>query len=604
VTYQNAKDPTKLWAEVKAAEHARDARLRYRRERLGRIAGPFASNGNIGEYEPENRLFEFLAYVLPRATFNNPRVRVRSRRSGLPDAVARAMQSVLNRLCADLRIRRMLRANCFNFLTDFGDSMVAPEPRPGGVLSNQPIWWPTPYNLDPHTAFHDPLASRIEDARFSGHTYLRDKEQLVEEAQEADSGWNLEAVQALTEEAGVDEVHRHRLEVPARGEVALKEVFCPEIADDLDADPDDGFSGTLYTLGCSQGTTGNGEEPFEVRKPRAFYGPRSGPYQHVAFMEMEEMPYGLSPTIPAEGQLRDLARTSRAMLRGAARHKTMVTVPAGDAVALAAIHSPDAWALPWKGDPAGIKTIEVGGVTQQQLMHYELKGNTLDRVLGMHDAQRGVATGDATASEVLTAQQGADVRISDIIQVFHDHAADILRVLAWYAYHDDRFTIALDGMQVPGMLSPAFRGGKMKGMTFDDLELEIEPYSMEHESVAMKQRRVAHTMELVGFLSQSIPMAPWMPWKDIIPELTEDTGLEESLANIDIDAAVEWAAAQAQFEGKPQQRIEATSGRQSQGRPINVSVKAGSGRPQGLKALSPQNMGGGKQQQPGKGRVA
>jgi hypothetical protein len=613
VTYGNAKDPSKLWAEIKAAEKARKERLSARKQRLARLVGPAGGpqGAQATEYEPENRLYEWLAYTLPKVTYSNPRWRVRSRRSGFSDAIAKAVQSAMNRLTVEQKLRRTLRANCIDYLMDWGPAMVVQEPKPGLEMSGRPVWWPQLYSIEPHVFFMDPLALRIDQAKFAGHTYLRDKTGLVEVAKDPENGWNLEAVQALTEEAGVEIVHEERGDVPARGEVALYEVWCPEMHGDLEEDPDDGFSGTLYTMGCYRDGNG-GEEAYELRPPRAYYGPRQGPYSIASFLQIQDFPYGISPTIPAETQLKDLGETSRAMLNAAKRHKVMTTGPATDPDIAKKINDPDGWYIPiLPGTGQDVRPLEIGGVSQQQLLHFEMKSNTLDRVLGMADAQRGVVTGEGTASEVMTAQQASDVRGSDVAQQFRDHVQDLGEMLAFFVVNDDRFAMEIDGMQLPGMAKPALRGGKSEGFKFDDLELEIEPFSMEHEGAAMRQGRIQRTIELCGWLAQMVPQAPWLPWKDIIPELVESAGLEEALSNIDVKAAVEYAAAMAGFEGKPQQDVKATSGRQSQGRPINVNVKAGQGRGptsssygKGPRAMSPQRMGGGKQMQPGKGRVA
>lgn len=610
--YANTKSPEKLWADIRAAETARKERLTNRRSRLSRMVGPAGGTRAPGtEYEPENRLYEWLAYTLPKVTFNNPKVRIRSARPGFPDAIAKALQSSTNRWIREQRLRRMLRLSAVDYLMDWAPTMVTQEPRPGHIVSGVPVWWPQFYSLEPHTFFMDPLALTLEQARFAGHVFLRDYETLCEEAKNPENGWNLEAVERLTPEAGVEEVIPDRGDAPPRGEVALYEVWCPELHEDLDEDPDDGFSGTLYTLGCYRDT--QGEEAYELRPPRAYYGPREGPYGLASFLQLRDFPYGISPTIPAEQQLRDLAMTSRAMLDAAHKHKIGTTYPSQFAAEIEKfINTAGQYGVPLPPGAADlVKQIEIAGVTQQQLLHYEMKAQTLDRVLGMADAQRGVVTGDATASENMIAAQATDVRGGDIRQQYQDHVADDLRKVVWFMFHDDRFVVELDGMQIPGMLRPAFRGGKSKGLKFDDLELEIEPYSMEHEGPAMKQARVQRTIEMVGWLAEMVPAAPWMPWTKIIPELTEDSGIQEALEEIDVEAAVEWAAAQAQFEGKQPQDIKATSGRQSQGRPINATVKGGQGRGatssnygKGPKALPPQKMGGGKLQSASKGRVA
>lgn len=609
--YANVKSPEKLWADIRAAEQARKERLTNRRSRLSRMVGPAGGTRAPGtEYEPENRLFEWVAYTLPKVAFRNPRVRIRSAQKGFPDRIAKALQGSTNRLMREQRISRPMRLNALDYLMDWGPSMVAQQPRAGYVISGRPVWWPQFYSLEPHVYFQDPLALTIDQARFAGHVYLRDHHTLIEEAKNPENGWNLAEVERLTPEAGVEEVYPDRGDVPPRGEVALYEVWCPELHEDLDEDPDDGFSGTLYTLGCYRDT--QGEEPFLLRPPRAYYGPREGPYGCASFLQVRDFPYGVSPTTPAEQQLRDLAATSRAMLDAAHKHKIGTTYPAHFAAEVEKfLNAPGQYGMPLPPGAADlIQKIEIAGVTQQQLLHYEMKGQTLDRVLGMADAQRGVVTGDATASENMIAQQASDIRGGDLKEQFLEAKTDDIKKLVWFQFHDDRFATYLEG-QVQGMIQPAFRGGKEGGVKFDDLELEIEPYSMEYESAATKQARTARTMEVVNWLIAAIPQAPWLPWRQIVSEITEDSHIQEALEEIDIKAAVEWAAKMAGFEGEQAPEVQVKSGRQSQGRPINATVKGGQGRGptsssygKGPKALPPQKMGGGKLQSASKGRVA
>lgn len=576
--FKNAQEPETLWAEVVAAEDVRDDRLRKRRERIARVAGPYASSRMQADYEPENRLWEYLAYVTPRVAYANPSVRIRSRRTGMPDDIARALQASVNHVIEMTKLRRALRTNCLDFMLDFGPMMVAPRPIPGSKVLGNDIWWPHAYTVEPHTYFQDPLGRTPDELMFQGHAFLRSKDALIAEAEEKGSDWNLNAVKELTEEAGVEKVHYDRRNVPRRGEVCIREVFVPEFHDDLDVDPEDGYSGTIYTLGASQGSTN--EQPYFLRPPRAFYGPPGGPYRLAAFMYLPEIAYGVSPTIPAEAQIQDLARTSRSILRDAANHKVMSTYPANDPVAAQAIGAEDTYAIPVKpGTVDSIKPLEVGGVSQQRLLHFDIKSRTADRVLGMDDPQRGLIGGGGTATEASIAQQASDIRTGDIIQVYQDFVTEIVTMMAWYCFHDERFVALIEGEDMPNVLVPGFKGGPGGDLRWEDLDLSIEPYSMSYESEMSKQQRVARTMETVSWLAQSVPAAPWLPWDKILPEVVEDLHLGEALGEIDVAGAVAWAAQMQQMElpEKPQTKV--FSGRQVSGRPLNVTLKSGQGRP-------------------------
>ena len=53
------------------------------------------------------------------------------------------------------------------------------------------------------------------------------------------------------------------------------------------------------------------------------------------------------------------------------------------------------------------------------------------------------------------------------------------------------------------------------GARYDDLELEIEAYSMERTNEALLQKRGAETFQIVMGVAPMIPQAPWINWKTL-----------------------------------------------------------------------------------------
>lgn len=595
-------------AEVRAAKEVRDARLVTRRERLRRMGGPYAYKGESTAHEPENRLWEYIAYTLPRTVFKNPRIRYRSRRGGMASAFGRAMESGHNRLIFEQQHSKVLRRLALDYLIDYCVGMISPEPREGMSAGGRPVWWPQMYALDPEHYFEDPLASSEEDLRFRGHDVLWDKDDLEAAARANPDEWRLENVLACTAEAGVEDYYKDRRNVPSRQQVVVTEIFVPEDHGDPSEDPDDGFSGTIYTMGLCSAAGGDGEswQAKSLRPPRPFYGPRRGPYYTCAFMRHSEAPLGLSPTLPAEAQIRDLAMTSRANLRAAARYKRVPIVDATDKAAIAALQAEDSQVVPVIGGEAKVSSIEVGGVSQQGLVHYEMKSETVDRVLGMADQQRGIATGQATASEVLTAQGATDVRQGDVQQVFRDFVADLELGMGWYLWHDDRVVVSTPDAGIQGMVAPSMRGGRVNGVRFDDLELEVQLYSMEYESEAARANRATRTLELIAWVTQQILAAPYLKWEELLPELGQLYGIDDLASYFDLEGAREWANAQLQYGGSTQRQPSMQMGRQSAGKPmgsrIGVGIQPGraSGprKPQALPSLQGRSSGGKSQPKP------
>jgi len=604
--FAGCKTPGALLAEVRAAEAARERRLRTRKERLERIAGPYQAADSGDEYDPENALYEYICYVLPRAAFSNPDVLVKSKRPELlTRAVAKAMQDGLSRMTHEQKMWRTFRTLCVDYLLDYAVAMVSPEPREGMTAEGRPVWWPQMYRIDPRCYFEDPLP--VGAPRFQGHVMLRDLDGLIEEAEANPDDWHVENVKALAEESGVDVVQPERKGVPARGQVAIYEVFVPEDHGAAGEDPDDGFSGTIYTLGAAQGEHDTledeaDEKAWSLRRPRKFYGPRSGPFVTAKFLENEHVHLGMSPTLAAEGSMRELAAAGRANNRAARRYKRVVGVVGGDQTTSDLLDAEDGYSVPLSGE-GSLTSVEMGGVSASGIQHLDMRRNSTDRLLGMDDIQRGMVTGDGTATEASLASASSDARTNDVVAVFRRFVSDIYEALAWYCYHDDRVVIGVKG-QVPGMVQPMLRGGPMKGMTFDDLQFEIAPFAMEPETPATRRARADQMMSVIGWLGQAIPSAPFMDWGRVLPELGSLLGIDGLENFIDIQGAAEWGAQMAQFGGEQgsTEPPQASLGRNTAGKPLGgvtlkLGAKGGRKEPAGAGAggtkVKAQQLGGG-----------
>lgn len=584
--FAGASSPGAMLAEIRSAEAVREKRLRTRKERMQRMAGPYAATDASEEYDPENALYEYVCYVLPRAAFANPGVLVKSQRQDmLPKAVARAMQDALKRITSEQRLWKTFRRQCVDYLLDNCVAMVSPEPRPGMVAGGRPVWWPQAYRIDPRCYFEDPLSASVEESRFQGHVMLRDLDSLIAEAEANPDDWHVEAVREIAAETGVELVHPDRHEVPARKQVAIYEVFVPEAHGDGD-DPEDGYSGTIYTLGSARGddpgeTEERSEKAWSLRRPRKFYGPKSGPFIVGRFLELESVHLGLSPTLAAEGSMRELAAVGRANNRAARRYKRVVGVVGGDATTNALLNAEDGFSVPLSGE-GQLVTAEMGGVSQQGIAHQQMRREGSDRLLGMDDIQRGLVTGDATATEASLAQAGSDARVNDVVSVFRKFVGEVYEALAWYCYHDDRVVVEMEG-EVAGMAQPAMRGGPTPGMTFADLRFEIAPYAMESETPATRRMRGMQLLETLGWLAQTVPAAPFLDWGQVLPEIGDLLGVEGLENFVDVEGAAAWAAQMTQYEGKPPTpQVGASLGRNTVGRAlggvnINLGGRGGQG---------------------------
>ena len=547
-------DAKNLFTEIEHAENLRDAHLAAMAEQVDKFTGPHYANGQ-SEYVPENHYYEYVSLMVPRLIFDNPRVRVSSRRAGTQQDVAEALRHGLNRWCRDSDVRKLLTLVATDCLFNFGVLLVTEEINQ--TLSSheqtegksKPMW-PAVTRVPQKRFFVDPLATNIHEARFMGHKWVRDKEDLISEARNnPDAGWNADAIEQISEGTGVDELHE-RANVPDRGEIVAYEVWVPEIEDADTLGPDGGFHGTIYTLAVGGDTTEDERRTVMIREPRAYYGPRWGPYVFFGMYPVPDSIFPLSPISAVEGQVEDLNRHVLAAAHSAENYKKLVFTDATDPRLQQKVKENDDYVIPIQGmDKQKMVQAEIGGMTQTQMAYIEAARDRLDRNSGIQEAQRGNVEGRGTATEVQIAEQAATIRLAFQKQQFQDAVERILRTVAWYLYYDDRiaFPLGQEAANDLGLVDPWLVGGSHddeSGATFDDLELEIEPYSMERTTEGTQQRRAMEVVELITNLAPMIPQAPYINWPEMFTMLGDAMNLPNLEQLVDTDLAMTLAGMQ------------------------------------------------------------
>jgi len=530
-------DPKDLMQEIKSAIEFREGRLTELEEQVHRFTGPaYAPNdGSAGDYAPENTYYEYISLMIPRLVYDNPRVQVSSRRPGAQQDVAEALRHGLNRWCKDSHLRGTLAELATDMLLSWGVCIVRQEENKGVSLpQSDPIKsatpsWPVIERLSQKRFFIDPQAQRWEDARFYGHVWRRDKDDLLELAKDnPDAGWNEDVIQQLS--TGTADEQSERLpyeqgpDAVDRKEIWCYEVWVPEIQLDGEPGPEAGFHGTIYTIGLNQpiGDEKDGKA-FFVREPRPFYGPRTGPYVIYGCYKVPDNAYPLSPLVAVQTQITDLNEHVLAASNSMMKHKRIVGVNDSRTAQLVKNTQHDyVTVVPFEDGKALVQEFELGGQTEQQAVWINTCRQRADRVLGMDEALRGSVSGSGTATEHTIASEAANTRMAFIRQVFADSTVKLLSLVAYYMYHDDEIVFplgedAIKEMGMPEEVAIIFQGGGHDpddGYTFDDLELDIEPYSMERASEGLAQKRA---LEMHQILINSLPtMAafPDYPWRE------------------------------------------------------------------------------------------
>ena len=529
--------PGNLYNEVQVAEEFRDKHLSSLDDLVEQYIGP-AYTGNLSEdnYLPENHVYEFLSLTVPRLIYDNPRVHVKTRRPVSQRGVAMAIEHGVNRWCRDTDAKETLQRLAYDMLLGFGVCITLEEPIKGyDVIDPGGPHWPALHRLSPSRWFMDPLASSIQDARFCGHRMIRDKDDLLVEAS-VDPSWNKNVIEDLSASADVDDTRGGNTpRSPDRNEIVCYEIWVPEKFLDDAPGPDLGFNGTIYTMAVSNAGDDDSENRADyIRKPRPYYGPPSGPYTLFGAYIVPDSPYPLSPIVATQPQVMELNEHVRAATTSAAQYKKLVLVDAKNKKLVQDIkNQPDNFVVPVDGiDRDSVVPIELGGITNQQLTYMQVCRDRLDRNSGMQDAQRGVVTGDATATEVQVAEASGSLRFAYVHRQYQDAVRKVMKSAAWYLYHDERITfpLGIEAAEDMGVPEPIFMGGMHNmstGASFQDLELEIDTYSMQRANEPLLQRKAMEAFNLVVQAAQVMQTTPFLDWDSLLKKLGDAMNIPE-----------------------------------------------------------------------------
>ena len=528
-------DLTRWQEEIETAEQFRNSHLSHWDDVLDRMTGPDFTGDTHGEGDPENFIHQYIALILPRVVYDNPKVSVESRTPLAQMMFAPQMEAACNTWIRLTRLRSTLSRIATDMLLGFGVAMVSHEPdHTRRSIDGREPWLPRTYRISPHDFFIDPQATHAEEARYMGHVYRIDHDDLLKRAEEED-GWDAGVIESLS--SGVDDGHRDRMvgrEGPDRKQISVYEVWVPEFVPDeeqIDGIMDTNLhNGTVLTIIKGQASGDSSAVYGYARDPQPYYGPMSGPYTLFGCYSVPDDPYPLSPLVPLLPQIADLNDHLRSMTHSAACYKRIIATDSRNQKLANDIRDRDDLTVVLVDglDPSQVVPIEVGGITTQQVNYAGLTQDRLDRVSGIHDAMRGNITGAATATEINVAESAAGLRIAHLKREFAEAVSVVVGSAMWYMFHDSRvsFPIGENEDAMAFGADPVFIGGSGVGM-YDDLFITVHAMSMERVSEIQQQRRAMEMLQVVGGLSQQIAVAPWVDWKRVLSTVGDSMNIPD-----------------------------------------------------------------------------
>ena len=485
----------KVWEEITAAELAMTQRLSAMAPMRRGYVSPFfkSESGQHSEeridYAPENHAFSMVRFYVPSIAFNAPRIRLNSRVYGTDQAVTE-LQYAINTWVIDSDYGEFLIQPATEMLFGPAITLTTREDHPTLELEDgSPAKRMVKSRVSPNNYFRDPasLDGRM-GARYEGHRYPTDLNSLLDAAKDdlkkpegEREGWIPQAIEGLAVNAGIEEYRKHGDNppvIPDREEVLIYEVFYKDYEDDDHPGSKEGFHGTILTLGVGVGDDGDGPAGARfIKDPRPFYGHPEGPYTCCETFFVPDDPYGLSMLVATEGQNRDLNRHARGSSDAAARYKRLILVDntAPDFVEKVRDGEHDL-VLPVEGlGKNKVQEVEIGGITDQNLAYLELDRDRLDRVSGMSDIARGVATGGGKkATESALAEQNADIGVDYVRQRWLHFVRKDLEKVLYPFWKDPKMRVLLGPEAAKELGVPTVEDAEAQGVPPEQIQVGVE----------------------------------------------------------------------------------------------------------------------------------
>lgn len=545
-----------LWTERTEAVRFRHLHTKLAEERIKQYHGSTYRDGSGPDVESyENQAFDLMVNLIPHLVYYNPSVQVKSSRPVVQRKLANSMEHGLNRWVRDIAYADVLTEVALDLLFSFGVCLTHLEPVPGYEDRQAPPLRPALTRLDPTLYFCDPQSKGRSQIRYEGHDCIEDRDDMLEATitdpetgEEIPKFYRAKVKLLATDVEGLDSpsnfYDRGRLpggvtKVP-RNQIRYSEIWVPE-------------TGKIYTV-ASQTVRGKEESHF-IAKPREFFGPPWGCYTLFGVYAVPSQVYPLPPLAITDNLVDEINAQIDQVTDQADKARQILVVNATNNKAVTAIKNArngEILAIPGF-DATQTARVQLDGPSPEQMNYIETLRARLDRKSGTPEFQRGNVTGDATAAENNLAAVATDSRRKFMKSQFGKSAIVPLKTAAWYMAKSNNVafnvpvpaSLLAEGEEAEGMIGGntdemvdgVFLGGPQDGEDFDfnDLEVEIKPYSMELVDEAQIRRDMQNTFALVIQTAPMIPQMPWVNWKSLFDDMFEAINAKDGRKYFDWD---------------------------------------------------------------------
>lgn len=481
-----------------------------RRESVRLYVGEHWSEEGAYRAQPVNLIAQYVSIIGRTLIAKNPRVMLSTFDQGNKPAVA-ALQTWANREIVQMRMADVFQRVVLDALFSIGVCKVAlaTPVDSAAVAWNLPAGQPFAERVDLDDFVFDVHARDFNEVSYIGHRFRAPLEvvksfKLYSKARlqlspSTDPFYNLEGDERISTlgrgfYAGNDEEFEDMVD--------LWEVYLPRhrmivtmVDDDLSA-PD-----TVTTM-PEKGAKRYGGA-LRVQK---WLGPDTGPYHILKF---GTVPGNIMPKAPIQ-DLRDMHEAVnniyRKLIRQAERQKQVLEVAGAAMEDGSRKQEANDGDIIRSDNPALAQIRNYGGPDQANFQLGVHFGEIFNKLAGNLDAIGGLQPQAKTLGQDQMLDQSASGGVASMQSTTVDFVADVLKSLCWYWWNDPqkimRTKHSLVGMPDMGIVRTVTPQQRMK-TPFSDLEIEVDPYSMQHST---PEQRASDLDQLVSQV-----LTPLMP---------------------------------------------------------------------------------------------
>jgi hypothetical protein len=477
-----------------AIEYSRRQLQPFRQQRyevIRQYVGNHYSDDGAAERTPINLLELAVNIYTQQMAARSPQVIVNTARKEFKPFAA-DFEIALNQLIKQIRLAETLRLAVIDALFSIGIVKVGLERKTsvelGGYLHDVGQPFADIISLD--NWVHDTTATKLEQCQFMGDRY-RVPLDFVKNSGVFKNTANLQP----TAKSGLNEDGDSKAESISHGNQSNPEEYKDHIELWDIWLPADNIIVTFPADGEAK--------PLRVIQ---WEGPETGPYQLLSF---SPVPGNIMPLSPSALwlDLHDLAnRLFRKLGRQAERQKTILGVQSGaedDGTRIIKANDGETLRM---DNPDRAREYRFGGIDQPSLA-FLLQVKDLFVYLGGNlDSLGGLSPMADTLGQDQLLAQNASKRVADMQDRVITFTRDIISSLGFYLFTDPLINLQLT-KPVPGFeelsVPVSFDALSMQG-DFLDYNVEIEPYSMQHQSPQMKLQTLVQVFQ--QFIAPYLPM--------------------------------------------------------------------------------------------------